>query len=107
MVAVISWKKLHTPIDRHIVTCFDQPGKFKVNIVIEEHIFPATAQHKPESEVPDKRGHQIQKTLHKMDDVSEHLVENPHAYLVRQQKFLNFPHQCPYTPITCSSTEQM
>jgi hypothetical protein len=93
MVAVISWKKLHTPIDRHIVTCFDQPGEFKINIVIEEHVFPATAQHKPEPEVPDKRGHQIQKTLHKMHDVSEGLVEDPHAHLVSQQKFLDFPHQ--------------
>jgi hypothetical protein len=93
IVAVIRWKELYSAIDCHIVTCFNQPWVFEINVIIKKHVLPATPQHKPKSEVPNKRRHQVQKTLHKMYDVSENLVEDPHAHLVSQQKILDFPHQ--------------
>jgi hypothetical protein len=75
IAAVIGWKELHATIDCNIVTGFDQPWVFDVNVVIKEYVFPATVQHEPESEVPNKRRHQVHNHLHEMYGVSEDLVE--------------------------------
>ena len=82
VVTMIGWEKLYTSINRHVIACFDQPRKFDVNIIIEKHVFPASTQHEFESEVPNKGRHQIQKTLYKVNDVNERLIEDSHAHLI-------------------------